>query len=317
MYNYNHLYYFYITAKSGGVTSAAKHLRISQPSLSSQLKVLEEALDIKLFHKVGRVNKLTNEGSVVFGFFRQMFELSEEMHELVSKNIPHASRRIYIGVSTEIANSFVAEIVSTFLKKYSGALRPKVMMVAGSHERLVEQLRFREIDAAVTQLAMTNTELENLQKAEIPVNLVCTLKRKSPKIKKYSDITTAIEILSEGKEPQWVMPSPGFKLRAEIDQFFESNSMKGRVVFESDVMESIIRSVVDGIGMAFMPLVYIPKEIKGKTLRRLGPKKGCWKHRLWLACHAQNKNDHLIKSLSLSFNEVCKPLIARRDLDYS
>lgn len=57
MYNYNHLYYFYSTVKFGGVTLAAKHLCISQPSLSSQLKVLEESLQIKLFNKVGRNNK--------------------------------------------------------------------------------------------------------------------------------------------------------------------------------------------------------------------------------------------------------------------
>jgi LysR family transcriptional activator of nhaA len=306
MYNYNHLYYFYITAKSGGVTNAAKHLRLSQPSLSSQLKVLEEALDIKLFHKVGRRNKLTPEGSVIFGFCRQMFELSEEMHELVSKRIPYASRRIYIGVSREIANSFVVEIVSLFLKKYSGPLRPKVMMVSGSHDRLVEQLRFREIDAAVTQLAMTNSELENLQRAEIPVNLVCSFNRKLSLIKQHSNIIAAVKALTEGREPQWVMPYTNFKLRAEINQFLEVNSLKGRIVFESDVMESIIRSVLDGIGIAFLPLAYIPKEIKNESLCRLGPKKGYWRHRIWLACHSQNKGDHLVNSLSLSFKEVCE-----------
>lgn len=85
MYNYNHLYYFYVTAKCGGVMNAAKYLHISQPSLSSQLKCLEETIDIKLFQKVGRVNELTRAGLVVFGFCRQMFELSEEMTQVISK----------------------------------------------------------------------------------------------------------------------------------------------------------------------------------------------------------------------------------------
>ena len=38
MYNYNHLYYFYVTAKAGGVNAAAQHLRISQPSLKQSAK---------------------------------------------------------------------------------------------------------------------------------------------------------------------------------------------------------------------------------------------------------------------------------------
>ena len=95
MYNFNHLYYFYMTVKSGGVTIAAKHLSVSQPSLSGQLRVLEEFLQIKLFKKVGRKNELTREGSMVFGYCRQMFELSQEMHETIAEQIPHASRKIY------------------------------------------------------------------------------------------------------------------------------------------------------------------------------------------------------------------------------
>src|SRR3954464_12449088 len=118
MYNYNHLYYFYITAKSGGVNVAAQHLRISQPSLSSQLKVLERSLDLRLFQKVGRNNQLTPAGSVVFGFCRRMFELSEEMGDLILKKVPSASRRIHIGVSDEVDRPFVVEVVSLFLKKH-------------------------------------------------------------------------------------------------------------------------------------------------------------------------------------------------------
>src|SRR5689334_1744709 len=105
MYNYNHLYYFYIAAKSGDVTSAAKHLRISQPSLSSQLKVLEGALDVRLFQKVGRANQLTQAGALVYGFCRQMFEVSEQMSETLTKRMPTATRRIHIGVSDEVERS--------------------------------------------------------------------------------------------------------------------------------------------------------------------------------------------------------------------
>src|SRR3954462_12375415 len=162
MYNFNHLYYFYVTARSGGVNAAAKHLRISQPSLSSQLKVLERSLDVRLFHKVGRNNHLTPAGSVVYGFCRQMFELSEEMGELISKKVPSASRRIHIGVSDEVDRPFVVEVVSLFLKQHGLIQRPKVTVVSGTHEQLTERLRFRELDALVTQLAMIDPELHNL-----------------------------------------------------------------------------------------------------------------------------------------------------------
>src|SRR4051794_9227220 len=114
MYNFNHLYYFYIAAKSGGVNAAARHLKISQPSLSSQLKVLERSLDLRLFQKVGRNNRLTPAGSNLYGFCRQMFEISEQMGEQISNRIPSVSRRIHLGVSDEVDHPFVVEVVSHF-----------------------------------------------------------------------------------------------------------------------------------------------------------------------------------------------------------
>jgi len=308
MYNYNHLFYFYATVKSGGVNSAAKHLRISQPSLSSQLKVLESSLDTKLFHKVGRHNELTPEGKVIFGFCRQMFQLSEEMHELVSKQVPYAARRMYIGVSFEVANSFVVEVVSIFLNKYSDPLRPKVTIISGAHYRLVEQLRFRELDAIITQVAMTNSDLVNLEKVEVPVNLIFGEPQKKINFRK-SDIASVLMALNKNVEARWVMPLQSFRLRTEIDQFFEDQSLQGRIVFESDVMESIIRSVVDGFGITFLPSVYVPKEIKNKSICLVGPKGGYWKHRIWLACNSVSKEDDLLQSLSLSFGEACKPMM--------
>jgi DNA-binding transcriptional LysR family regulator len=300
-----------MTVKSGGVTIAAKNLSISQPSLSGQLKVLEDFLQKKLFKKVGRKNELTRDGAMVYGFCRQMFELSEEMHESITEQIPHASRRVYIGVSNEIAHSFVVEVISHFIKKYTPKLRPKIKMISGTHEKLVEQLRFREIDVLVSQLSAKSSELENLQRVDVPVNLVCTLDKKLSPQKRYMNISSALKLIEEEGLHRWVVPSPGSKLRSEINIFFERESLKGDFVFESDVIESLTRSVVDKVGISFLPLIYIPKELGHKSLYSFGPKRGYWKHRIWLSCHEKSKNDHLVNSLSDSFKKVCIPLIDR------
>ncbi len=305
MYNYNHLYYFYMTVKAGGVTIAAQHLSISQPSLSGQLKVLEEFLQLKLFKKVGRKNELTREGAVIYGYCRQMFELSEEMHESFSEEIPHASRKIYIGVSNEIAHSFVVEVISHFLNKYNPKLRPKVIMISGTHDKLEEQLRFREIDVFVSQLSVKSMDLENLKKVEVPVNLVCTVNKKLSSQKRYLSISNALSLIEEMGINRWVFPSTGSKLRSEINDFFEANALKGEIVFESDVIESITRSVVDQVGISFLPLIYVPKELDNKSLYSFGPKKGYWKHRIWIACHKRSRDDLILGSLADSLVRTC------------
>ena len=305
MYNYNHLYYFYVTAKAGGVTSASTHLRISQPSLSSQLKVLEQSLDLKLFQKAGRTIELTNSGTEVFGFCRQMFEFSEKMNELISKRVPSSTRKICIGVSEHVDRSFVAEVVSVFLKKYESEKRPKVTVVSATQAQLLEKLRFKEFDAVVTDTGMIDSNFVDLQKAEFPVVLTCSTNWKAPNQVKNLDAPAVFQQIIEDDEVQWIMPSPKFKFRGEIDKFFETNKLKKKIAFESDVMGSLLHAVTDEIGLAFFPLLYVNQFIRDKEMQLIGPKEGYWKYQVSLTCHSQNKDDQLVQQFSSSFKEIC------------
>ncbi len=85
VYNYNHLFYFYVTAKLEGVTAAAKHLNTSQSSLSTQINTLEEVLDRELFRKVGRRMELTNSGKEVFNYCRRAFDIFDELFDQLDK----------------------------------------------------------------------------------------------------------------------------------------------------------------------------------------------------------------------------------------
>lgn len=305
MYNYNHLYYFYVTAKAGGVTSASTHLRISQPSLSSQLKVLEQALDLKLFQKAGRTIELTNSGSEVFGYCRQMFEFSEKMSEVISKRVPSSTRKICIGVSEHVDRSFVADIVSLFLKKYELEKRPKVTVVSATQNQLLEKLRFKEFDAVVSDSGMVDSNFVDLSNVEFPVVLTCSSNWKSINSEKVLDNSSAFQQIIDDNKIQWIMPSPKIKFRGEIDKFFESNNVKKKVAFESDSIGSLVHAVSDEIGLAFFPLIYVNQFIRDKALQTIGPKEGYWKYHVSLTCHSQNKDDQLVQQFSNSFKEIC------------
>ena len=54
--NFHHLRYFWAVAREGSLRAAAEKLHVSQPSISAQIRELEEALGEKLFQRVGRAN---------------------------------------------------------------------------------------------------------------------------------------------------------------------------------------------------------------------------------------------------------------------
>jgi LysR family transcriptional activator of nhaA len=309
MYNYNHLFYFYVTAKSGGVTNAAKHLRLSQPSLSSQLKILEQSLDVKLFNKVGRKNELTETGETIYSYCRKMFGFADEMGELISKRMPIAKKRLNIGISEEINRSFVVEVVGQFLKQFGSKRRPQITLVSGTREQLNDKLRFKELDLLVSDLATIDSELNKIAYAEMPVVLTCSNNlhtQFSDVINSNIDTIEAIRTMSNNENIQWIMPSNKLKLKSEIDNFFESNDIKSQIAFETDSTSSLIRAVKDDIGFTFLPLQYISQEVQNNSMQVIGEKEGHWKYRIWLVSQQQNRNDELIKSFAKSFNETCR-----------
>ena len=64
--NHHHLYQFWTVVREGGVTRASEKLNVSQPTVSGQLRELQEALGEKLLVRAGRTVVLTDVGRTVY-----------------------------------------------------------------------------------------------------------------------------------------------------------------------------------------------------------------------------------------------------------
>lgn len=304
-YNYNHLYYFYIAAKSGGITAAAEHLHISQPSLSSQLKVLEESLSLNLFEKVGRKNQLTPSGLVIYDYCKKMFELAEKMTEVVTKSTPTSKRRIQIGVSHDVEKGLITEAVSNFLNQFPPDQRPQVNLMSESHSQLLDHLHFKEIDIIISTQKIEDSEFSRMIEAKIPVVLCCSPHYEHAALSKFSDNSALVNELAHGNPVQWVLPAGNFELRSQIDNFLEENMIPKKVIFESDSISTLVRSVHNGLGFSFLPLLYIASEIRQNNLLCFGSSVGFWDYHIALGCHPHNKEDSLVLGFVKSFQELC------------
>ncbi|MGZ3790085.1 MAG: LysR substrate-binding domain-containing protein, partial [Bacteriovorax sp.] len=156
-----------------------------------------------------------------------------------------------------------------------------------------------------TDTGMTDPNFVDLEKAEVPVVLTSSSKWKTSEQVKDLSSRSVLEEIMENNDTQWIMPSPKFKFRGEIDKFFEANKIKKKIAFESDVIGSLVHAVTDEIGLAFFPLLYVNQFIKEKSLQLIGPKEGYWKYQVSLTCHSQNKEDLLVKNFADSFKEIC------------
>ena len=154
--NYNYLRYFSVLAQLEHYTLAAARLEISQPSLSSAIRSLENELGVRLFEKVGRNIRLTEQGR----YFQQkvdaaMEELSAATEALLSSR-DSAPVVIRIGFVSGALNGAVTQRMVTYAKENS---RCRYHITEGSAKDLMDLLRQEKLDVAIVDVTSRDRSL--------------------------------------------------------------------------------------------------------------------------------------------------------------
>jgi LysR family transcriptional regulator, transcriptional activator of nhaA len=278
--NFNHLHYFYLVVREGSVSAASRSLKLSQPSLSAQIKTFEQSLGEKLFERKGNRLELTALGREVYSSAAQMFEIASAIPKLLRKGL---SPRIMIklGIADEIERPFAVSLVRNLFQQWTQELPPTISFTAGQNEDLIAKLRSWNVDAVITNRPSSFEDLEIAGTMVMPVFFAAG---SSKRVRKNINLCPAREIpriiQSLGKELS--VPTTRLKLREEIDSFLSKTRESYSVIFESDTIAAIVRSVIDNVGVGFVPLPYISREVAKKDISIYGPKEGLWKHTLFL-----------------------------------
>ncbi|KYG70590.1 LysR family transcriptional regulator [Bdellovibrio bacteriovorus] len=305
MFNYNHLYYFYVTARLGGVSNAAKYLHISQPSLSSQLKVFESAIDQKLFEKKGRNLQLTPDGEKAYAYSKKIFDIANEFAESLRSPTEKQSQKIRIGVTDQVERPFIADLLSPLIREKRRNIEKTFFVSSAPSEVLVNQLRSEEIDLVLTNKPIYAEDVKELASANMPVNLMVSSKNLKDMKIRTSRNTSAVDFLNA---VPWglIIPSYKMKLRHETDLYFQEIKARKKVVLESDIISVVGRAIVDGAGVGFMPVPYLLDEVNNGTITLLGPKTGYWKHSLYLLGRKDDHYDDTVEEVKNSIKRLEK-----------
>ena len=145
--NYNYLRYFSVLAQVEHYTLAAARLGISQPSLSNAIHHLESELgDVRLFEKVGRNIRLTEEGR----FYREKVDAALEELNLASMTLRDskvsAPVLIRMGVVSGTLAGTVAKQIAEYLKEND---RIRFLLTESTAMELMDLVRQEKLDMAI------------------------------------------------------------------------------------------------------------------------------------------------------------------------
>lgn len=303
--NYNHLNYFFHVAKLQNMTKAASVLRISQPSLSAQIKTFEGSIGKTLFQKVGRNIELTMEGQMCLKYCEKIFSLTDELQNYLSGEVVSPQKKIIIGMTKQVAGPFAADLVSSLKDKNWSAHENAVIIKSESKENLLKKIEMGEVDLMLTNTATYSKGCVEIVNREMPVALFCnaeTLK----KIRKEFNYRNELDLkkLVSHKDFSMVIPSRDFNLRHEIDFFLNQFSVKPMVSFESDILSSVEKAIVDGLGWGFVPEQYFKGERAIRRVQKINTKQRLWKHRLCLVARAGFEKNDVVQALRVSIENL-------------
>src|SRR5579883_2704747 len=134
--NYHHLLYFWCVAKEGSIARACEKLRLAQPTISGQLRLLEETLGEKLFVKQGRGLALTEVGRVVYRYADEIFGIGRELQDVLKGRPAGRPTRLMVGVSDLIPKLIAYRILKPALE---GTEPVELVCDEGAPEHLLAQ----------------------------------------------------------------------------------------------------------------------------------------------------------------------------------
>lgn len=114
------LYSFLRVAELGSFTRAAQELGYSQPSITVHIQQLEEELGCRLVEHIGNKNTLTENGTLLAQYARQIFQIQEKARHLRYSNVGEYQicGSMLIGAPDSILSTFFIDILSDFQQHY-------------------------------------------------------------------------------------------------------------------------------------------------------------------------------------------------------
>ena len=145
--NYHHLLYFYTVAREGSVTRASSVLRLAQPTLSGQIRKLEESLDEKLFVREGRNLALTDVGRMVYRYAEEIFTLGREMQDALRGRPTNRPAKLLVGISDAVPKLVCHRLLETALELEEPV---ELVLHEGKTNDLLASLAVKDYDMVLT-----------------------------------------------------------------------------------------------------------------------------------------------------------------------
>ncbi|MBQ8814962.1 MAG: LysR family transcriptional regulator [Lachnospiraceae bacterium] len=249
---------FIEVAELKSFTKAGEKLGYSQPTVSFQIKQLEQELGVQLFDRIGHTVSLTDAGKDALNYAQRICRMSQEMVQEVSeRSVPKGEMRL--AMADSLCTPLIAGEFASF-RKACPSVSLKVM-TAGT-DGLFRMLDHNEADLVCTlDSHIYDTAYVIADEEKIDAHFVACAGH--PLAGKDS-----VEIHELLAEP-FILTEKGMSYRRLLDEELAKRSMEIHPVLEMGGADLICRLVVEGVGLSFLPDYVTERAVQEGRIVRL------------------------------------------------
>lgn len=262
--NYHHLLYFWMVAREGSIARAGEQLRLAQPTISGQIRMLEDQLGEKLFERSGRNLVMTDVGRLVYEYADQIFALGREMMDTLKDRPTGRPLRFQVGVTDEVSKQIAYRILQPALHL---PVPTFVVCREGPLDRLLADLATHDIDLVIADAPMTSqvkVKAYNHPLGESSVSICGSPKLAAAFRPRFPQSLDGAPFL---------LPAETKTLRRTLDHWFDKEGLRPRIVAEFDDLALLKTFGEGGAGLFAVPTVVaseVAKQYGVAVVGRLG-----------------------------------------------
>lgn len=229
-------------------TRAAAELHLTQPTVSTQLKLLAEAVGLPLIEHVGKEFYLTVAGKELYAVAQDILRALEHIEMKVAdlQGLKAGTLRLAV-IST--AKYFAPEVLGRFAKKYPLV---DVAIHIANRDSVLQRLAANQDDLYIVGEPPAELSMESVAFAENPLFVMAH--RQHPLVREHR-----IPLARIAEEP-FISREHGSGIRASVEKLFSEHGLRPKVRLELSSNEAIKHAIRGELGISVLSLHSILQE---------------------------------------------------------
>ncbi|MEM9341478.1 MAG: LysR substrate-binding domain-containing protein [Pseudomonadota bacterium] len=253
---YAQLRAFHHVAVAGGFSRAAEALNQSQPSISDQVRRLEEAHDTLLFQRDTRHVRLTEAGEGLLRLTRSFFEAEGEIADYLDRNRAAPTGELRIVADSAV---HITAAIGRFRVAHPGVT---VSLWTGNTEEVLARLRRYEAEIGVVANVGKGLDLHRVELGRTPVVAIAA----------RSMVPGDVSEIAFRDLPRWplIFREPGSRTRALVEAAARESGVVLTSAIQIEGREAMRDVVATGAGIGFLSEAEFGHDARLRKLRLTG-----------------------------------------------